>query len=899
MQQTLLESVINSIPDRIFVKDLEGVHLACNTSYAEFIGRKKETIIGFDDHQIFDKETAEKFRKHDKRMIAEERSFRREEWATYPDGRRVLLDTLKTPFVDLEGRIKGVVGISHDNTERKQMEEDLKARVKDLKEAQSAMLKMMEDLDKEKAKAEAATRAKSDFLANMSHEIRTPMNAIMGMSHLAMKTELTPKQFDYLKKIDTSAKSLLGIINDILDFSKIEAGKLDMETVSFDLMETIENFGNLITVKTREKDNLEVLFHLDSEVPRFLKGDPLRLGQVLVNLGNNAVKFTETGEIVLTTQLVETSVDGDKVTLRFSIRDSGIGMTEEQQSRLFQAFSQADTSTTRRFGGTGLGLTISKRLVEMMGGEIGVKSEPGKGSEFSFTATFSIGEQSERMAMVLGDDRLSLKTLVVDDSRTARQILQEMLEVFISEVETAASGEEALKLMASQPEISPFRLILMDWKMPGMDGMETSMEILKRAHGHSPPKIILVTAYDPGEVHQEARQIGIQRILSKPVTHDSVLDAILGSMGDEEMPSKTLKETTGSEMAVAETIGGANVLLVEDNEINQQVASEILESAGLVVDVANDGREGVEAVGKKAFDAVLMDIQMPVMSGIEASIAIRKDSRFKDLPIIAMTAHAMTGDREKSLDAGMIDHVTKPIDPDELFSALMRWISPREGLGVGAMKDVKPSKEKGYEIQIPEIEGIDTVSGIKRVGGNKSLYSKLLIKFFEEYPKADTNIEDALEQGDRELAQRLAHTVKGVAGNIGANNLQEVAGHVETAIKNGEDADFEPKIAAFQKRLGQAMEALKDFVTSQTSVVEEKSSGQVGDAEKMRDLLEKLEPHLRSRKPKLCKEVMGKIQLIQWPDELGTHTNDLAKWIRKYKFKDALKVVEEIKKGLN
>ncbi len=760
------------------------------------------------------------------------------------------------------------------------------------------MRKNQELKDAHKA-AEAATKAKSDFLANMSHEIRTPMNAIMGMAHLALKTELTSKQFDYLKKIDISAKSLLGIINDILDFSKIEAGKLDMESVSFDLMETIENFGNMITVKAREKENLEVLFHLDSEVPRFLKGDPLRLGQVLVNLGNNAVKFTETGEIVLTTQLLETSAGEDKMTLRFSIRDSGIGMTKEQLSRLFQAFSQADTSTTRKFGGTGLGLTISKRLVEMMGGEIGVKSEPGKGSEFFFTANFGIGEQSKQTAMVLGDDGLALKTLVVDDNRTARQILQEMLEVIISDVQTASSGEEALKLIAGQPEASPFQLILMDWKMTGMDGIETSVKILKQDHGQSPPKIILVTAYDPSEVHQKAHQAGILNILAKPVTNSSLLDAILGTLGDSKMPAKALKGTIGPEIAVAEAIGGAHVLLVEDNEINQQVASEILESVGLVVDVANDGREGVEAVGKKAYDAVLMDIQMPVMSGIEASIAIRKDLRFADLPIIAMTAHAMTGDREKSLDAGMIDHVTKPIDPDELFSALMRWIFPREGLGAGAMKGVKPSKEKGHEIQIPEIIGVDTVSGINRVGGNRALYSKLLIKFYEEYSKADTNIADALQQGDRELAQRLAHTVKGVAGNIGANDLQEVSGHLETAIKKGADADFQPKIAAFGERLGQTVDALRDFVTSQASVEEEKSAWQTGDAEKLRDLLEKLEPHLRSRKPKFCKEVMGEIQAIQWPGELGTHTDDLAKWVHKYKFKDALKIVEAIKKGLN
>ena len=341
------------------------------------------------------------------------------------------------------GDVLNVLASFQDITERKKMDDDLHERIKDLDEAQSAMLNMMEDLDEEKAKAEEATRAKSDFLANMSHEIRTPMNAVIGMAHLALKTDLTPKQQDYLSKIQSSANSLLGIINDILDFSKIEAGKLDMEAVEFDLLETLDNVANVITVKAQEKEDLEVLFNLDSQVPNFLVGDSLRLNQILVNLGNNAIKFTEHGEIVVTTKISERS--DDKVTLQFSVRDTGIGMTAEQQTKLFQAFSQADTSTTRKYGGTGLGLTISKRLVNMMGGEIWIESEAGKGTTFHFTADFGLGKETVKRRFVPAPDLRGLKVLVVDDNATSREILQDILESFSFEVFLAASGKDALE----------------------------------------------------------------------------------------------------------------------------------------------------------------------------------------------------------------------------------------------------------------------------------------------------------------------------------------------------------------------------------------------------------------------------------------------------------------------
>ena len=520
------------------------------------------------------------------------------------------------------GDVDSILASFQDITERKKMDDDLHERIKDLDEAQSAMLNMMEDLDEEKARAEEATRAKSDFLANMSHEIRTPMNAVIGMAHLALKTELTPKQEDYLNKIQSSANSLLGIINDILDFSKIEAGKLDMEAVEFDLAETLDNVANVITVKAQEKEDLEVLFNLDSQVPNFLVGDSLRLNQILVNLGNNAIKFTEHGEIVVTTRVSERS--DDKVTLQFSVRDTGIGMTEQQQAKLFQAFSQADTSTTRKYGGTGLGLTISKRLVNMMGGEIWIESASGHGTTFHFTADFGLGKETVKRRFEPSPDLRGLKVLVVDDNATSREILQDMLESFSFEVDLAASGEEALEEIERADKDKPFELVIMDWKMPGMDGIEASRRIKNHRKLSKIPAIVLVTAYGREEVMRQADDIGLDGFLLKPVNSSVLFDAIMQALGKEvqDVPRAGRKKEPGAEELTA--ISGARVLLVEDNEINQQVAQEILQGAGLIVTVANNGQEGLDAAKKNQYDVILMDIQMPVMDGYTATRKIRE-----------------------------------------------------------------------------------------------------------------------------------------------------------------------------------------------------------------------------------------------------------------------------------
>ncbi len=493
-----------------------------------------------------------------------------------------ILDIGRASERDAQGRGTRLVGVQQDIDEAKEMQ----AEILEAREL-----------------AEEATQVKSEFLANMSHEIRTPMNAIIGMTHLALKTTLTPKQKDYIEKANRSGQSLLGIINDILDFSKIEAGKLDMESVEFSLVDTLDTVATMVSLKGQEK-GLEVLFDVSPEVPLHLVGDPLRLGQVLTNLSNNALKFTENGEVMVKAEVEETT--GDEALLRFSVRDTGVGLTEEQQAKLFQPFAQADASTTRKHGGTGLGLTISKQLVEMMGGEIGVKSQIGVGSTFFFTARFAVQKETERKPKVVPASLRGLRVLVVDDNEQSRQILSEMLESFAFEVSVAASGAEGLAELRQSRE--PYDLVLMDWRMPGMDGIEASRRIKADQKLSTVPTIIMMTAHGREEVMTAAEVAGLGGVLIKPMTSSLLLDTITEVFsGKLTQPEKPVDTNAGVLVALA----GARVLLAEDNEINQQVAMELLEGVGVHVTVVNNGVEAVSAVSEAKFDAVLMDIQMP------------------------------------------------------------------------------------------------------------------------------------------------------------------------------------------------------------------------------------------------------------------------------------------------
>ncbi|MEG6506372.1 response regulator [Nitratidesulfovibrio sp. 1201_IL3209] len=770
--------IVHSAPDAMVVIDSAGRIVLCNPQFERLLGYETDELTGHLVEEFLPAELRDRhvvLRNHFLSSPLKVIGHEREVTGVRKDGARLPLEISLSKLPPSERHPVSACAALRDISIRKRTEAELR-RAKEM--------------------AEEATRLKSDFLANMSHEIRTPMNAIIGMAHLALKTELDPRQAGYVRKIRAAGQHLLGILNDILDFSKIEAGKLTVENTEFELETVLDTVANLVSEKATAK-GLEFVLDVAADVPPVLRGDPLRLGQILINYANNAVKFTERGEIVVHVETLERG--DDDVLLRFAVRDTGIGLTPEQKARLFVSFQQADTSTTRKYGGTGLGLAIARKLANLMGGDVGVDSAPGQGSTFWFTARLGLG--AGRRQLVPRIDLRGLRVLVVDDNPQARTVLAQMLEGMTFRPAEADGGEAALRLLR-EAEVSgaPFGMVFLDWQMPGMDGLETARQI--RSQTPDLP-VAIVTAYGREEIFAASEGVGVQAVLVKPVQPSLLFDTAMRLLGAVNPAPRAAAPPPGTRPAMLAGVQGTRVLLVEDNELNREVALGLLAEAGLAADAAEDGAQAVRMVMQGDYDLVLMDVQMPIMDGYEATRAIRRTLDADRLPIVAMTANAMQGDREACLAAGMNDHVAKPIDPDELFAALIRWLPRRTG-------DTPPDAAPAHVPDGPpagqddDRRILDPEAGLRRVLGKQATYRALLRRFVSQHAGAAARIAGLMESGDGASATREAHTLKGMAGTLGARAVQAHAEELESALRHEAPAERAAQVLAV---LGTALDA--------------------------------------------------------------------------------------------
>ena len=739
--------------------------------------------------------------------------------------------SISRPIVTLRQRVREADGSEGrrcaplgTNDELEDLAENFDRRTQELRNIQlhleDLVAQRTRELEVARDAAESASRFKSSFLANMSHEIRTPMNAIIGLTYLLRRALPDPRQVEQLDKITGAAQHLLGIINDILDFSKIEAGKLGIEAADVDLERLFRTLSDLLSSRAAEK-SLEMITRIDPAIPAALIGDEMRIRQILLNFGSNAIKFTEQGHVIFKASAM--AADGDLVRVRFEVTDTGIGLSEEQVGRLFQAFEQADTSTTRRFGGTGLGLAISRRLVELMGGEIGVVSAPGSGSTFWFELPLRRG-RATTLARSLAALPSAPRVLLVDDVPEARAALNDMLTAYSAQVTEAGSGEEAVAAaQAAATAGTPYDLVLMDWAMPGMDGLEASRRIRTMANG-TVPRIVMVTAFGADTEGPRLREAGILAQLTKPVTPSLLHDGLVGAFGGHAL-RQARSPATATVGDVAGRFAGCRVLLAEDNPVNREVALSLLEDTGLQVDVAADGVEAVALASVQPYDLILMDVQMPRMDGLEATRTLRRHPEWAERPILAMTANAFSEDRQACLEAGMDDHIAKPVDPVELFDALSRWLPvPSTGMtGVSSPAPPVPSAEASAEVSaetsaddrraqgiLEALGEVDLVQGLSVVKGRWPAYRRLLRLFADSNGEHPARIRAALASGDHPEAQRLAHSLKGGAANLGLPGVSARAATLESALKGGDATGAEAALEALDAQWPAVMTALRE-----------------------------------------------------------------------------------------
>jgi PAS domain S-box-containing protein len=757
--EQFFRSVLELAPDGLMVVDTKGIIRLANARCEELFGHTREELIGQSveglvpaDVRPRHPELRERFHRS---PAAREMGAGKELRGLRKDGSEFPVEIGLSPL-PARGSEGAQVAVSiRDVTERKEQERALKLS---------------------KAKAEEATATKSIFLANMSHEIRTPMNAILNMTGLALEADLPAKPQQFISVAHSSARNLLGILNDILDFSKIEADKLELEQAPFSLREILEEVTETFRSVVIQK-HVELVTHALPTLPDRLRGDALRFRQVLTNLVSNAFKFTEKGEVLLRAEPVDRTAD--EVALRISVRDTGIGIPEAQQARLFQSFTQADSSTTRKYGGTGLGLVISRRLARLMGGDLTFESTPGKGTTFFFTARLGI-EASETPVRGVPAAVAEKPVLIVEDSETSRELLETLLRSWsipAVSVTTAEDGLALLEVRNREDGRDPFGLVVLDWMLPGINGLDAAERIRARAATRTLP-IVLISAYAGKEEEARCAEIGVNVFLPKPITASSLLDAVVEAQGARvHAARRTLDAALDREF-------DARVLLAEDNEANQMVASELLSRLGIELEIANNGREAVAMItaAPERYAAVLMDVQMPEMDGLAATRALRELPTAHHLPIIAMTANAMKADLDECLDAGMNDHVTKPIDRKALLQTLRRWLPSRAKSSDNA--PASPSVQGTNDR--PALDGIDVAGSLERLGLEFESFRRMLIKFADSKGATFDPLRAAVAAGDADAVARHAHTIAGASGNLGADALRAAAKALERAGRDGE-----------------------------------------------------------------------------------------------------------------